>query len=195
MFRDPFSEPFSESLREPFRDPFSGGMEWKGMEWNGGRISRPLSRPLGSIPAWHQVCNARASDGCHADGRTGAVVTLDPRAVSAIAYLVHSIRPSWDRAGVEAIVRTLPDDLAAATHAAIVAAATRPDQKTPAVIAMTGSHWGTCTGDKPPVALPAWRDRYPAKPDVPPETIAQQRARLAAALTQPAPMLNPKETP
>lgn len=65
----------------------------------------------------------------------------------AIAYLVSAIRaeldaPQWDRPGIEAILAKLDDrPLSAVAAAAILAAATRPDQNTPAVIAMSGPHW------------------------------------------------------
>ena len=89
----------------------------------------------------------------------------------AIAYLVNAIRPSWDRYGIESLLGRIDPaiSLGAVAHAAIVAAATRPDQETPAIIAMTGRHWDSCMGDRPPLRPATWRDPdadvTPADPD------------------------------
>ena len=91
--------------------------------------------------------------------------------VAALAFLVTAIRPDWSKPGVVGVLNRVDPavDLAALSHAAITAAATRRDQTTPAIIAMTGPHWGGCTGEKPAVGLPRWHDRYadttPATPD------------------------------
>lgn len=60
----------------------------------------------------------------------------------AIAYLVGCVRPDWDTPGTMAALRRRQDapvgDLAIA---ALYAAITRSDQRTPAVIALDGPHW------------------------------------------------------
>ena len=97
----------------------------------------------------------------------------------AIAYLVNAINPKWDRSGVESLLSRIDPaiSLAAVTHAAVVAAATRRDQKTPAVIGMTGQHWNECTGEKPSLRLPAWRDPDADVTPADPATIRAIRAR------------------
>lgn len=113
--------------------------------------------------------------------------------IRAVAYLTHAIRPDWQRAGIEAVLHGLGDttDLAAMTHAAIVAAKTRTDQTTPAVIGLIGPHWGTCTGDKPHAHLPVWRDDLADAKRADPATVAKyanqarQAAREATTLERP----------
>ena len=61
--------------------------------------------------------------------------------------------------------------------AAIVAAVTREDQATPAVIKMDGQHWHPCTGHKPVNALPRWRDPDADVTPADPDTIRAIRAR------------------
>ena len=103
--------------------------------------------------------------------------------IAAIAYLANAIRPDWQRAGIEAVLRGLGDstDLAAMTHAAIVAAKTRPDQKSPAIIGLIGPHWGTCTGDKPHAHLPSWRDDLTDAKGAPPEVVARYANQVRQA--------------
>ena len=61
-----------------------------------------------------------------------------------LASLVHAIRPDWDEAGIRSVLSRCADrPLAAVTLAAVTAAVTRGDQRSPAIIAMTGSHWDT----------------------------------------------------
>ena len=102
-----------------------------------------------------------------------------PGHVAALAYLVNAIRPGWHRAGIEAVIRSInpSTEWAAICHAAIVAAVTREDQATPAVIGMGGAHWTPCTGHKPVNALPTWRDRYADTIPADPDQIARIRGR------------------
>ena len=61
---------------------------------------------------------------------------------SRIASLVHTIRPDWDKPGIRAALHQVADrPLALATIAATIAATTRTDQRTPAIIALDGDHW------------------------------------------------------
>ena len=73
-----------------------------------------------------------------------------------VANLVHAIRPDWDENGVASSLRKVADrPLAQVVLAAVTAATTRPDQRTPAVIAQDGSHWrvgATGSTDQPPRA-------------------------------------------
>lgn len=86
----------------------------------------------------------------------------NPSHVTALAYLVSTIRPDWDRPGVEAVINSIETAIPwpAICHAAITAAATRDDQHTPTVIRMSGAHWAGCTGEKPVTTLPSWRDPH-----------------------------------
>ena len=102
-------------------------------------------------------------------------------ALDALSYIVHEIRSDWDRAGILAVLQRQPDrtDLADLAVAAITAAHTRRDQRSPTVISYaTGSHWQHVpSGQRPAVDLPAFRppdDTTPASPDV----IAACRAKL-----------------
>lgn len=98
----------------------------------------------------------------------------------AIAYLVNQIRPSWDRFGVESLLSRIDPaiSLSAVTHAAVVAAATRLDQETPAIIAMSGKHWDGCLGGPPPLRPTSWRDPHADVTPATPEQIAQARNRI-----------------
>lgn len=59
----------------------------------------------------------------------------------AIAHLVHLVRPDWDTRGIEsALARQLDQQVATLAVAALIAAVTRPDQKTPHVLAADGAH-------------------------------------------------------
>ena len=104
----------------------------------------------------------------------------------AIAYLVAAIRAEtgatpWDRPGIEATLAKLDDQpLAAVAVAAINAAATRPDQRTPAVIAASGSHWRDFPRHEPTPTPEAYRQE-PVNP-APPERAAQHIAAMRAAL-------------
>lgn len=86
--------------------------------------------------------------------------TIEQR--QAIAFLVNGIRPDWDRPGIErALARANPEaDAYALALAALHAAKHRTDQATPAVIAMSGSHWNT-DADPGRAAAPTWRDPWP----------------------------------
>lgn len=98
--------------------------------------------------------------------------------VAALAFLVTAIRPDWSKPGVVGVLNRVDPavDLAALSHAAITAAATRRDQTTPAIIAMTGPHWGGCTGEKPAIAQPNWRDPHADATPATPEAIRAIRA-------------------
>ena len=97
---------------------------------------------------------------------------------AAVAYIVAAIRPDWDRRCIEAqLARLVPAvSLAAVTHAAVVAAATRPDQRTPAVIAMAGPHWAGLD-ERPSTRLATWEPVHPGEP-LPPAQVAHH-AQLA----------------
>ena len=106
------------------------------------------------------------------------------RALSALAAIVHEIRTDWDEAGVLAVLQRNPDaSLADLAHAAIHAAATRPDQKTPAVIGLAGSHWGGAPSGQPRAhRLPTWHAEEQATPPATAEQIAACRARISQSL-------------
>lgn len=101
-------------------------------------------------------------------------------ALDALSYIVHEIRSDWDRAGILAVLQRQPDrtDLADLAVAAITAAHTRRDQRSPTVIGLAGSHWsGAPSGQPRTTRLAAFRpaeDTTPASPDV----IAACRAKL-----------------
>ena len=62
--------------------------------------------------------------------------------VARVASLVHAIRSDWDEPGVRSVLAKVADrTLGDVVIAAVTAALTRPDQRTPAVIAAAGSHW------------------------------------------------------
>ena len=108
-------------------------------------------------------------------------------ALDALAYIVHDIRPDWDQAGILAVLQRHPDrtplpDLAVA---AIWAACTRTDQKTPAVIGRTGSHWDQPpTGQKPAIEQRVWQAPTQDTPPADPATITRARARLTQHLKE-----------
>lgn len=59
-----------------------------------------------------------------------------------LASLVHAIRADWDEPGIRSVLAKVADrPLGDVTIAAVTAAITRADQRTPAVIAAAGSHW------------------------------------------------------
>lgn len=59
----------------------------------------------------------------------------------AIAFLVEAIRPDWGAPGVMAALDKLRDRPLADVTVAAMRAAMRDDQRTPAVIALSGPHW------------------------------------------------------
>ena len=68
--------------------------------------------------------------------------------VKQLAVLIHEIRPEWAEPGIASALTKVADrPLADVAIAAIQAATTRTDQRTPAIIAMGGSHWGTHGGN------------------------------------------------
>ena len=67
--------------------------------------------------------------------------------IKRLATLIHEIRPEWAEPGIASALTKVADrPLADVAIAAIQAATTRTDQRTPAIIAMGGSHWGTHGG-------------------------------------------------
>ena len=108
---------------------------------------------------------------------------MSRRAISTLAYVIHELRPDWDRPGIEAALerahQTNPD-LAAITHAAI-AATNRDDQHTPAIIALPGPHW-TCTSSQTSPLPPKPRClEEPMGEPIPAETRAHHLARIRNA--------------
>lgn len=68
--------------------------------------------------------------------------------IKRLATLIHEIRPDWAEPGIASAIAKVADrPLAEVAVAAIKAATTRTDQRTPAIIAMGGSHWGTGGGN------------------------------------------------
>ena len=64
--------------------------------------------------------------------------------IKRLATLIHEIRPDWAEPGIASALAKVADrPLADVAVAAIKAATTRTDQRTPAIIAMGGSHWTT----------------------------------------------------
>ena len=62
--------------------------------------------------------------------------------VARLANLVATLRSDWDEAGIRSVLHKVTDrPLGDVTIAAVTAALTRTDQRTPAVIATTGKHW------------------------------------------------------
>ena len=62
--------------------------------------------------------------------------------VARLANLVATLRSDWDEAGIRSVLHRVTDrPLGDVTIAAVTAALTRTDQRTPAVIATTGKHW------------------------------------------------------
>ena len=63
--------------------------------------------------------------------------------IKRLATLIHEIRPDWAEPGIASALAKVSDrPLADVAVAAIKAATTRTDQRTPAIIGMGGSHWG-----------------------------------------------------
>ena len=59
----------------------------------------------------------------------------------ALAHLVGQLRPDWDRAGIAAALAKHPDQsLDVLAVQALIAATTRTDQRTPAVLGLDGDH-------------------------------------------------------
>ena len=59
-----------------------------------------------------------------------------------LASLIYEIRPDWDEQGIRSAIHQIADrPLALVVTAATAAATTRPDQRTPAIIALDGDHW------------------------------------------------------
>ena len=75
----------------------------------------------------------------------------------AIAFLVHSIREDWHEAGIMAALKKLNDRDIADLATAALKAAKRTDQRTPEVIAMSGSHWSEAKHAEPTPQPPARR--------------------------------------
>ena len=89
--------------------------------------------------------------------------TVTTHWVKRLASLIHEIRPEWAEPGIASALTKVADrPLADVAIAAIQAAATRTDQRTPAIIAMGGSHWGT-HGATPVTAATVTGRRQPAQ--------------------------------
>lgn len=65
----------------------------------------------------------------------------------AVAHITHRIRPDWATPGILTALRACPAtaSLADIAIAAITCARDRTDQRTPAVIALDGTHWATAS--------------------------------------------------
>ena len=83
-------------------------------------------------------------------------MSTTPEQRQALAFIVNELRPDWDRHDIaRTLARANPTaDLGALTLAAITAAMTRTDQRTPAVIAMSGPHWSSTD------PTPTWKDPH-----------------------------------
>ena len=67
------------------------------------------------------------------------IATAEDR--SALSWLINRIRPDWDRKGIESALAKHPCQvLDVLAGQALVAAVTRTDQRTPAVLALDGDH-------------------------------------------------------
>ncbi len=76
--------------------------------------------------------------------------TVTSEAADRLAVTIHELRPDWDRPGIRSALRKVADrPLGVVIIAATTAAMTRTDQRSPAVIAMTGAHWPTLNGAQP----------------------------------------------
>ncbi|MGV8972232.1 MAG: hypothetical protein ACOH10_07905 [Rhodoglobus sp.] len=65
----------------------------------------------------------------------------DNRDRACIAYLANRIRPDWDTKGIESALAKHPDQsLDVLVVQALIAAMTRGDQRTPAVVGLDGDH-------------------------------------------------------
>ncbi len=70
---------------------------------------------------------------------TAPVATAEDR--NAISWLITLLRPDWDRKGIEsALAKHADQNLDVLAVQAIIAAVTRTDQKTPAVLGLDGDH-------------------------------------------------------
>lgn len=114
-----------------------------------------------------------------------------------LAALVHAIRPDWDAPGIlAALVKVRTRPLALVAYAA-VRAAENTSNRTPAVIALDGTHWRPPTAAELPTPIPPskcdrcggfWRDPHGAcldcnKPAGRDEaTIEQHRTAARAAI-------------
>jgi len=80
--------------------------------------------------------------------------------VRVIADWVHQIRPTWDQHGILAALAKRRDAQPARLALAALAAAANLDNRTPAIIALDGSHWriGKTTETE--------ADRHPSNEDV-----------------------------
>ena len=75
---------------------------------------------------------------------------------SRLASLIATIRTDWDEHGIAAVIRKISDrPLAEVAHAALTAAITRTDQRTPAVIALDGKHWRLHGVERPAPPAPS----------------------------------------
>ena len=73
--------------------------------------------------------------------------------IKRLATLIHEIRPDWAEPGIASALAKVADrPLAEVAVAAIKAATTRTDQRTPAIIGMGGSHWGQDASYRPTAA-------------------------------------------
>ena len=61
--------------------------------------------------------------------------------VARLASLVHELRPDWDEHGVRSVLSKVADRPLIDVASAAVAACRRIDQRTPSIIAASGSHW------------------------------------------------------
>lgn len=100
---------------------------------------------------------------------------MSRQALSALAYVIHELRPDWGKPGIQAALdrahQNTPD-LRAVAHAAITATL-RDDQRTPAIIALPGPHWD-CDTNRGATLPPRPRIlTEPMPPPLPPDTIAK----------------------
>ena len=115
-----------------------------------------------------------------------------------LASLVHEIRPDWDEAGIRtALAQQGGRHLALVAFEAVAAAITRPDQRTPAIIAMDGRHRHLLDPPGTPVAtvhtLVCEHDQRPSRcPECqgrgvpcPPDLSRQMRAAIRDAQDRP----------
>jgi len=67
------------------------------------------------------------------------IATAEDR--KAISWIIWILRSDWDRKGIESALAKHPcQELDVLTLQAIIAAVTRPDQKTPAILGLDGDH-------------------------------------------------------
>lgn len=104
---------------------------------------------------------------------------MSRQALSALAYVVHELRPDWGKPGIQAALERAHQntpDLRAVAHAAITATL-RDDQRTPAIIALPGQHWdcqqrGATLPPRPRILTEPMPDPLPA------ETITRYTDRI-----------------